>query len=227
MLKLSDMPEFVMPAFANTWDVWLVENHDLYRETIADLIQTTAAFRCSYTFTCCEDALIVLDQGHLPNIVLMDIGLPGMGGVEGAAAIKKRAPNVHIVMVTVHQDNDTIFAALCAGATGYLLKTARPARIIEALEQVQRGGSPMDAQIARRVLDRFTHLTLPQADYGLTEREREILHHLAEGLTKPKIAERLNLSRHTIDGHIRNIYTKLQVHTSTGAVAKAVRERLI
>jgi len=208
-------------------DVWLVEDNALYRETIADLLNDAPALRCAMSFTSCEEALAALEEDLLPEVILMDIGLPGMSGIEGVGRIKALVPAVHIIMLTVHHDNEKIFRAICAGAAGYLLKTSSPEEILRAIDKVRRGGAPIDAQIARRVLDMFTRLAMPRADYGLSEREQEILQHLVEGRTKKQIAARLHLSRHTIDGHIRNIYAKLQVHTRTGAVAKALKENLL
>lgn len=223
-----------MPAASPTYrapreqvDVWLVEDNPLFRETIADLLNDTTHLRCALHFASCEEALAALEQDLLPEVILMDIGLPGMSGIEGVKRVKVLAPAVHVIMLTVHHDNEKIFQAICAGASGYLLKTASPADIIHAVEQVRQGGAPIDAQIARRVLDMFTWLATPRADYGLSARENEILQQLVNGLTKKQIAEHLFLSPHTIDGHIRNIYAKLQVHTRTGAVAKALKENLI
>lgn len=220
-------PTETYPPPADPIDVWLVEDNDLFRETIADLLNETDGLRCALACPSCEEALAALERDLLPEVILMDIGLPGMNGIEGVGRIKTLAPTVHVIMLTVHQDNDKIFKALCAGASGYLLKTAPPQAILRAIDQVRAGGAPIDAQIARRVLDMFTRLAAPRADYGLSDREREILQHLTEGLTKKQIAEALFLSPHTIDGHVRNIYAKLHVHTRSGAVAKALKENLI
>lgn len=206
--------------------VWLVEDNALYRETIVDVIDGVEG-HIAVPFATCEEALDALDAGALPDAVLMDIGLPGMGGVEGAEQFAVRAPAVPVVMLTVHQDTDTIFRALCAGASGYLLKTATPEAIVGAIAEVRAGGAAMDAQIARRVLDLFTAMAAPAPDYGLSDRETEILHLLVDGLTKRASAERLFLSPHTVDGHIRNIYGKLHVHSRSEVVAKALRERLV
>ena len=130
-------------------------------------------------------------------------------------------------MLTVHQSNDKIFEAVCAGASGYLLKSASRDEILLAIENVLEGGGAMDAHIARRVLEMFARMVTPQADYGLSDRERQILQLLVEGLTKNQIAENLDLSPHTIDGHVRNIYMKLHVNNRSGAVAKALREHLL
>ncbi|MEO0558692.1 MAG: response regulator transcription factor [Bacteroidota bacterium] len=206
--------------------IWLVEDNALYRETIAEVLDAVPGYVAS-VFEHCEAALDALHAGALPEVVLMDIGLPGMSGVEGAQRFQEQAPAVPVVMLTVHQDTDTIFQALCAGASGYLLKTATPEAIVSAIAEVRAGGAAMDAQIARRVLNLFASRLAPQADYGLSDREREILHQLVDGLTKKQIAEQIHLSPHTIDGHIRNIYAKLHVHSRSEVVAKALRERLV
>lgn len=208
-------------------DVWLVEDNLMFRETISELLDDAPDLRCALACSSCEEALSALERDLLPEVVLMDIGLPGMSGIEGVQRIKALAPGVHVVMLTIHHDDDRIFRAICAGASGYLLKTARPAEILRAIAQVRRGGAPIDARIARRVLGMFARLAAPRADYGLSEREREILQHLVEGRTKRQIAGALFLSPHTIDGHVRNVYAKLQVHTRSGAVAKALKENLI
>ena len=206
--------------------VWLVEDNALYREAIAEVVDSETD-SVATAFGSCEDALAALDGGARPDLVLMDIGLPGMSGVEGARRVRERAPAAPVVMLTVHQDTDTIFAALCAGASGYLLKTATPDAIVAALAEVRAGGAAMDAQTARRVLDLFATRVAPRDAYGLSEREREILLHLVDGRTKRQIAERIHLSPHTIDGHVRKIYAKLHVHSRSEVVAKALRERLV
>ena len=206
--------------------VWLIEDNALYRETIADVVDG-ADGHVATAFETVEAALAALRGGALPDVVLMDIGLGGMSGVEGAEHFRREAPAVPVVMLTVHQDTDTIFRALCAGASGYLLKTATPTAIVDAVGEVRAGGAAMDARIARRVLELFAARLAPRTDYGLSDREREILHLLVDGRTKRQIAEALHLSPHTIDGHIRNIYGKLHVHSRSAVVAKALRERLV
>jgi DNA-binding NarL/FixJ family response regulator len=184
--------------------------------------------RCSRAFANGEGAIAELEQGNeLPRLILMDLGLPGMSGIECTRTIRERSPSIPVVMLTVHQSNDRIFEALCAGASGYLLKSAPGAEILGGLEAVLDGGATMDGQIARRMLDMFSRMATRRVDYRLSEREREILQLLVEGHTKSRIAERLYLSPHTIDGHVRNIYAKLHVNNRSGAVATALRERLI
>lgn len=208
--------------------VWLVEDSALYRETMAALIQRSDRFQCTRVFPDGESALAVLNEGkELPRIILMDLGLPGMSGIECTRAIRKRSPAIPVVMLTVHQSNDRIFEAICAGASGYMLKSDTREEILRGLETAIDGGAAIDGQIARRVLEMFSRMAAPQADYGLSGREREILELLVEGNTKNQIAERLLLSPHTIDGHMRNIYTKLHVNNRSSAVAKALKENLL
>lgn len=206
--------------------IWLVEDSTRFCDAFAAVL-TTDGFAPPLCFTRCEDALAALESGGLPDLVLMDIGLPGLDGIEGVRRVKALAPTLPVVMLTVHQDNDRIFAAVCAGASGYLLKSSPRETVVDGIRQVLAGGGAMDAQIARRVLEMFARLAAPQADYGLSEREREILQLLVDGHTKAAIAERLFLSPHTVDGHVRNVYAKLHVHNRSGAVAKALRERLV
>ena len=207
--------------------VWLVEDDSLFRESVQTLLRRAEGIDCTYAFGRCEDALDMLDQAFAPEVVLMDISLPGMSGLEGIRRIKVLSPASHIIMLTVHEDNEKIFEAICAGASGYLLKPSSAQAIVAALRAARSGGAPINPQIASKVLDMFTHLAVPKGDYGLTPRECEILQHLVEGETKKRIAEQLFLSFHTIDMHVRNIYAKLHVHSRSGAIAKALKERLI
>lgn len=208
--------------------IWVVEDSVVYRETIADVLNATDRYRCAAQFGDVESMRVALTDRHAPpKLVLMDLSLPGQNGIDGVKAIRATHPLLPVVMLTVHQSNDRIFEAICAGASGYLLKSASQDDLVRAIDSVMDGGAAMDGQIARRVLQMFAGLATPRADYRLTEREQEILQHLVDGATKVMIAERLGLSPHTIDGRIRTIYSKLHVHNRSGAVSKAVRERLV
>lgn len=208
-------------------DLWIIEDDPLYRETIEKLLNDTPGLKCNQTFSACEAALKSLDKQDAPVVVLMDIGLPGMNGIEGVKRIKAISPSTDIIMLTIYEEDEKVFRAICSGANGYLLKSSSGEEIIHAINEVLEGGAPMNAQIARRVLDMFTNLAAPQGEYGLTDREKEILKLLTEGLTKKGIADKLFLSFFTIDTHLKNIYAKLHVHTRSGAVAKVLKEHLI
>lgn len=207
-------------------EVWLVEDNDDYRETITDLIDQVEQLR-PIAFRSCEKMSQALRQDHVPNVVLMDIELPERSGIDGVREIKEASPSSEIIMLTIHDDRDRIFEAICAGASGYMLKSASAEDLLAAIDGVLRGRAPMDGRIAHKMLKMFRHLAGPKGDYDLTAREEEVLELLVEGFTKQQIAEELVVSFHTVDTHIRNIYHKLHVHSRTDAVAKALRERLI
>jgi DNA-binding NarL/FixJ family response regulator len=174
-----------------------------------------------------EEALAALSKAAAPDIVLLDVGLPGMTGIQGIAPLKAAAPDVQILILTAFEDDEKLFRAICAGASGYLLKTSTTAEIATAVAEVQRGGSPMTPRIARRVLEMFAKANPPKRDYGLSPREQEILQLLGAGKTVKEAAADLAISFHTADEYIRSVYTKLQVHTRSGAVAKALKEGLV
>jgi DNA-binding NarL/FixJ family response regulator len=207
--------------------VWMVEDNDAFRRSFAELIGHSSVMACDSTFSNCEDLIGDLKAGSSPDVILMDINLPGMSGLDGIREAKAIDPNVKVVILTVFDDNDKIFSAICAGADGYLLKSTPPPKLLESLEQIVAGGAPMNPQIARKVLDLFGSRILPSSDYELTDRERDILKLLVDGHPKKQIAEELFLSFHTIDTHLRNIYTKLHVHSRSAAVAKALKERIL
>lgn len=206
--------------------LWIIEDHRDLRES---LMLAVTAKRGAWTvrgFPSCESALkLPLTEG--PGVVLMDIGLPGMSGLEGIAAVRERWPACEVVVFTVFDDAEKIYAAICAGASGYLLKSEPTASVIAAVEEVRRGGSPMLPQVARKILDRLSGRHRPAPETQLSEREREVLQRMIEGLTKKEIAAQLELSIHTVDNYLRRIYRKLHVNTMQGAVAKALRDGLL
>lgn len=207
--------------------VWVVEDDALFRNTLSRVMNHTQGLTCGHAFESCEEALAALETSSPPQVILMDIVLPGMDGIQGASRIKAISPATEIIILTNYADNDKIFNALCGGASGYLLKTSPPEEIRRAIQEVVNGGAPMNAQIARKVLDMFTGLSLPNGDYGLTERESEILTLMVAGHSKKKLAELLFISYYTVDTHIKNIYSKLHVHTRSGAITKVLREHLV
>lgn len=205
--------------------IWIVEDHDALRESLGEVVGTTATAEVS-SFASCEAALET-DPSMIPAVLILDIGLPGMSGLDGIRAFKERYPELEIIMFTVHDEAERIFEAICAGASGYLLKSEPLERIATAVEEVLRGGSPMTPEIARMMLQRFNQLGATAPKTELSEREREVLKAMVDGLSKKEIAERLDISIHTVDTYTRRIYKKLHVNTLGGAVAKALREGLV
>ena len=205
----------------------IVEDQQEIREGLRFLIHSTDGYHCTGSFESMEEALPTLGA-DLPNIVLTDIGLPGMSGIEGMRLMKQRWPEVVIVALTVYDDDDRIFDALCAGASGYLLKKTPPARLIECLSEAMNGGAPMSPEVASRVVSLFRTIRPPEkADYQLTPHELRLLKLLVEGHSYKTAADELRSSVNTIGFHMRNIYRKLQVHSKSEAVVKAMRHGLV
>lgn len=205
--------------------VWIVEDHAALRATLAEVLEEAGTGRTA-AFSSCEEALAAPVPPE-PGAIVLDLGLPGLSGIEGARLFKERFPEVEILVFTVFDDRERIFEAICAGASGYLLKSEPPERIAEAVREVLAGGSPMTPEIARRLVERFSRLRPAEAEAQLSDRETEVLRCLVDGLAKKEIAERLDLSVHTVDNYVRRIYRKLHVNTLGGAVAKALREGLV
>ncbi len=207
--------------------LWLIEDNAIFRHSLARGLERTGRFVCTGSFSSAEDALREAAGGTAPDAVLIDVGLPGMDGIEALGRLRQLLPGASLIVLTVFEEEDKIMRAICAGARGYLLKTSPAGEIAAAIDDVLAGGSPMNSRIARRVLELFSRLVPQQKDYGLTPREKEILQEMVEGHIKKEIAARIGLSVHTVNTHMRNIYDKLQVNTVNGAVAKALKERLI
>jgi len=204
--------------------VAIVEDQAQTREGLAVLIDGTKGFRTVGAYASMEDALEKLPQSR-PDIALCDIELPGMTGIEGVRRLKSRWPELQILMLTVFADNDHVFEAICAGASGYLLKDTPPARLVESIRELHEGGAPMSPEIARKVVAMFSKVVPPKREeHRLSARELEILQLLAEGHSYKTAAKALSLSLDTVRFHIRNIYEKLHVRSRGQAVARRLQQ---
>ena len=189
------------------------------------MIGSSDGFECIGACGSMEEALAA--DWKAANVVLLDLGLPGMSGIDGLVALRRRCPGAALVVLTVYEDNDRVFRALCAGATGYLLKNTAPAKLMESLREADRGGAPMSPEIARLVVEVFRKVHPPEkAQYNLTPQELRLLKLLVEGHSYKTAAGEMAVSINTIAFHIQNIYGKLQVHSKSEAVARALNENL-
>ena len=205
-------------------NVAIVEDNDKIRDGLSLLIDGSEGFHCVATYSNAEDALKFL-PGQKPDVVLMDIQLPKMSGIECVENLIEKSPDLQIMMLTVYEDNEQVFKSLAAGATGYILKRTPPAELLEAIRELHDGGSPMSDQIARKVVQTFQQIGKSSKETeNLSERETEILSYLAKGYQDKEIAEKFFLSVKTIRTHLRNIYKKLHVHSRTEAVLKYLRK---
>lgn len=207
----------------------VVEDNQRIREGLKALLEGTTGFNCIGTFQDCESMLEVVGK-LMPDLVLMDLGLPGMNGVDGIKILKTKYPDIQTLVLTIHEEEDVVFDAICAGACGYLLKHTSPALLIEAIKEVYNGGAPMSSVIARKVVEFFQKKkTLPAEcnEYNLTSREKVVLKLLVDGLSCKAIATTLYITVEAVRFHFRNIYKKLHVHSQTEVVAKAIKEKLI
>lgn len=207
--------------------VFVVEDQRDLREGLQTLINFTPGFKCLGAFRTMEETLARIKY-EVPDIVLSDIGLPGMSGIEGIKVLKEKYPDLTILVLTVYDDNEKIFDALCAGASGYLLKQTEPAELLKSVREAVGGGAPMSPEVAAKVIKLFREVRPPErADYDLTPHELRLLKLLVEGYNYVTASEELKISYNTIKFHVRNIYDKLQVHSKSEAVAIAMRDRLI
>jgi DNA-binding NarL/FixJ family response regulator len=207
--------------------VAVIEDRREIRDGLAALINGTEGYCCTGAFRSMEHALAGIGAS-LPDIVLVDIGLPGISGIEGIRLLKERHPALQFLVLSIYDDDERIFDALCAGACGYLLKRTAPARLLESLKEVSEGGAPMSPEVARRVIGLFREIRPPKhADYQLTPHQTRLLKLLADGHNYKTAAAELGVTVDTIGFHLRHIYEKLQVHSKSEAVAKGLRDRII
>ena len=204
-----------------TISVGIIEDDPSIREGVSTLISTTPGYQCKHIFGSCEEAIARMTSAP-PDVLLMDINLDGISGIEGTRVLKTRFPKMDVLMLTVYEENDKIFRSLCAGASGYLLKNTTPEELLKAIRETTMGGAPISASIARKVLSIFQTVAPPVLpEVGLTSRELEILEHLVAGSNYKMIARDLFISIDTVGSHVKKIYQKLQVHSKSEAVAKA------
>ena len=210
--------------------VWLVEDNEVFRRNVQRVINSLEGMTCEGSFDSAEATFKALQTNPAPDVILLDVQLPGVDGIAALTEFREAIPETRVIILTVFDDADKIFRAVCAGASGYVLKASGTDKIGEAIRQVMGGGAPMTPEVAKKVLDAFANSDLlpgEKGDYGLTTREQEILRLLAEGLLKKEIADALSISVNTVSTHLRRVYDKLHVNTNTGAVAKALREGII
>lgn len=204
-------------------NVGIVEDDKVIREAICSYLNDQPNIRCKIAEESVEKFMRFLNAEHLPNVILMDIGLPGMSGISGIKLIKEMYPEIDILMLTVHNDPHKIFQSLCAGATGYLLKTTPMTEIKKCIEELSSGGAPMSPQIARRVIEYFQKVKEEKVPSQLTEKEKEIVLDLVDGLSYKMIADKQNITIETVRTHIKHIYNKLHVHCKADVIRKSLQ----
>jgi DNA-binding NarL/FixJ family response regulator len=206
--------------------VAIVEDRDEIREGLAALLDGSRACRATGIYRTMEEAIDGIGA-DMPDAALIDIGLPGISGIEGVRLLHERYPRLALLVLTIYEDDERIFAALCAGASGYLLKKTPPARLVECIEEAVRGGAPMSPEIARRVVEFFRTGRRPESTASpLSPQEKRLLQLLVEGHHYKTAAAEMGISVNTVSFHLRRIYEKLQVHSKTEAVARALRDGL-
>lgn len=207
--------------------ILLIEDHAIYRQTIRKTLDSTGDYRCVGEFSNLEDAFEAIDGGLAADIILLDLGLPAMGGIEGIGLLREKLPDARVIILTAFTDRAKVFAALEAGAHGYLVKAGSPTRLLQTLNEVGGGGTPLDPQIAGMLLDTFQKLRPIPEEEKLSPRETEILQLVARGLTKQQVADELEISLHSVSGYLRRAFDKLHVHSLPAAVSAAIRRGLL
>ncbi|MBA3647219.1 MAG: response regulator transcription factor [Chitinophagales bacterium] len=209
-------------------NVTIFEDNDSLREGLFQLINGSIGYKCVGAYPDC-DHIIRRIENHFPDVVLMDIELPGISGIEAVKILKEKYPVLKILMQTIFEEDNNIFNSICAGASGYILKNTPPARILESIREIYEGGSPMTPSIANKVLQMVQSRSpvFDSKSFQLTDREKEVLTCLVKGMSYKLIADACFISVDTVRGHIKNIYEKLQVHSKSEAVAKAIRGKIV
>jgi DNA-binding NarL/FixJ family response regulator len=203
--------------------IGIVEDDEQIRNGIQTYLNRQENFVCDWSYGSVEEFFKGLRENNLPNVLIMDIGLPGMSGIEGMKIIKEKYPDIDVIVFSVYNDEKKIFDSLCAGATGYLLKNTPLEEIKEGIELLAKGGSPMSPQIARKVIEYFGQPAKKTTTSPLSAKEKEIVVGLVDGLSYKLIADRMNISIETVRFHIKNIYRKLHVHGKAEVISKSLR----
>ncbi len=210
-----------------TINVWVIEDAHEYRRELVEMLDATPGICCDRSFGSVEEAMPCFRAGEFPQVVLVDIQLPGASGIEAIKQLKEMRPGLHSIVLTISENRDVVFEAICAGASGYLLKNDPFDDIVRGIHLVFEGGSPLSGPVAAMVLDAFKHQPVLGGESDLNERETEILRLLSDGMVKKEVAATLHIATVTVDYYLRSIYQKLQVHSQAGAVGKAIRKGLI
>ena len=204
----------------------IFEDNQRLRQSLKILLEGVEGYKVSGDYENCEQAAAIIDKHH-PEVVIMDIDMPGVDGIEGLRIIKERSPQTFIIMHTVLEDEERLFKCLCSGANGYILKNTSFVNLLDAIDNVLHGGAPLSPPIAKKVLQSFQVTSAGRLQYNLSEREGEVLKYLVKGYSYKMIAATCYISLDTVRGHIRNIYTKLHVNCGREAVVKALRDKIV
>ena len=207
--------------------VTIFDDNNSLRKSLYQLINGSDGFNCVGAFEDCLDLLKNVEETK-PDVVLMDIQMPGINGIEAVGMLREKHPNLKILMQTIFEDNEKIFNSILAGASGYILKNTSPSRILDFIKETYEGGAPMSPSVATKVLKIVAETSAPKINsFNLSEREKEILSCLVKGMSYKLIADACSISIDTVRGHIRNIYDKLHVHSKSEAVAKAIKSNIV
>jgi DNA-binding NarL/FixJ family response regulator len=224
---MNPKPAQHIPSGDETINVWVIEDAHEYRRELVEMLDATPGISCDQSFGSVEEAMLRFRAGQFPQVVLVDIQLPGVNGIEAIKQLKEMRPGLHSIVLTISENRDVVFEAICAGASGYLLKNDPFDDIVRGIHLVFEGGSPLSGPIAAMVLDAFKHTSSHSGESDLNERETEVLRLLSDGMVKKEVAATLHIANVTVDYYLRSIYQKLQVHSQAGAVGKAIRKGLI
>ncbi|HLG35707.1 MAG TPA: response regulator transcription factor [Bacteroidia bacterium] len=206
--------------------VMIFEDNQSLRESIYQLIHGSPGFACVGAYEDCSHLLEHVRK-NTPDVILMDIQMPGMNGIEAVKMLREKYPDLKILMQTIFEDSDKIFQSICAGASGYILKNTSPARFLDFIKETYEGGAPMSPSVAKKVLNKFAKQNSPKKDFNLSDREKEVLSCLVKGMSYKLIADACFISIETVRVHIKNIYNKLHVHSKGEAISMAIKDRIV